>query len=62
MNIEQLRALAVGMINLANVTLGVTLVTPIFGSGPIALGVLLVLGVMAAVTLYAGALDILSVV
>jgi len=62
MNIDQLKAFAAGMINLANVILGVTLVTPIFGSGPLTLGSVIVLGVLAAVVLYAAALDILGAV
>ena len=62
MNIEQLKAFASGMINLANVILGVTLVTPIFGSGPLTLSSVIVLGFMAAIVLYAGALDILGAV
>ena len=62
MNIEQLKVLASGMVNLANVILGVTLVTPIFGSGPLTLSSLIVLGGMAAIVLYGGALDILSAV
>jgi hypothetical protein len=61
-NIEQLKVFASGMTNLANVILGVTLVTPIFGSGPLTLSLVIVLGFMAAIVLYAGALDILSAV
>lgn len=62
MNVDQLKAFAAGMINLANVVLGVTLVTPIFGSGPLTLSSVLLLGVTVAVVLYAGALDILGAV
>ena len=62
MNIEQLKVFASGMTNLANVILGVTLVTPIFGSGPLTLSSVIVLGFLAAIVLYAGALDILSAV
>ena len=50
------------MINLANVILGVTLVTPIFGSGPLTLGSVIELGLVIAIVLYGGALDILSAV
>ena len=48
------------MTNLANVILGVTLVTPIFGSGLLALSSVIVLGFMAAIVLYAGALERLA--
>ena len=58
MNIEQLKVF--GMTNLANVILGVTLVTPIFGSGPFALSSVIGLGLVIAIVLYGGALDILS--
>ncbi|TMK77298.1 MAG: hypothetical protein E6G47_11355 [Actinobacteria bacterium] len=57
-NIEQLKVF--GMTNLANVILGVTLVTPIFGSGPFALSSVIGLGLVIAIVLYGGALDILS--
>ncbi len=60
MNIEQLKVFASGMTNLANVILGVTLVTPIFGSGPFALSSVIGLGLVIAIVLYGGALDILS--
>jgi len=59
-NIEQLKVFASGMTNLANVILGVTLVTPIFGSGPFALSSVIGLGLVIAIVLYGGALDILS--
>jgi hypothetical protein len=36
--------------------------TPIFGSGPLTLSSVIVLGFMAAIVLYAGALDILRAV
>ena len=62
MNIEQLEAVASGMINLANVILGVALVTPIFGSGPLTLSSVIELGLLIAIVLYGGALDILSAV
>jgi len=61
-NIEQLKALASGMINLANVILGVTLVAPIFGSGPLTLSSVIAFGLVIAIVLYNGALDILSAV
>ena len=60
MNIEQLKVFASGMTSLANVILGVTLVTPIFGSGPFALSSVIGLGLVVAIVLYGGALDILS--
>ena len=60
MNIEQLKVFASGMTNLANVILGVTLVTPIFGRGPFALSSVIGLGLVIAIVLYGGALDILS--
>ncbi len=60
MNIEQLKVFASGMTNLANVILGVTLVTPIFGSGPFALSSIIGLGLVIVIVLYGGALDILS--
>ena len=60
MNVDQLKAFAAGMINLANVIFGVTLVTPIFGSGPLALSSVLQLGIVVAVVLYWAALDILG--
>lgn len=60
MNIDQLKAFAVGMIGLANVILGVTLVTPIFGSGALSPSVVMAVGAAVAVVLYAGALDVLS--
>ena len=60
MNIEQLKVFASGMTSLANVILGVTLVTPIFGSGPFALSSVKGLGLVIAIVLYGGALDILS--
>ena len=59
-NIEQLKVFASGMTNLANVILGVTLVTPIFGSRPFALSSVIGLGLVIAIVLYGGALDILS--
>jgi len=59
-NIEQLKVFASGMTNLANVILGVTLVTPIFGSGPFALSSVIGLGLVIAIVLYGDALDILS--
>jgi predicted branched-subunit amino acid permease len=61
-NIEQLKVFASGMINLANLIFGVALVTPIFGSGPLTLNLVVVPAVMAAIVLYAGALDILRAV
>ena len=60
MNVDQLKAFAAGMINLGNVVVGVTLVTPIFGSGPLTLSSILPLGLTVAVALYWGALDILG--
>lgn len=60
MNIDQLKAFAAGMIGLANVILGVTLVTPIFGSGALSPSVVMAVGAAVAVVLYAGALDVLS--
>jgi hypothetical protein len=56
----QLKAFAAGMIGLANVILGVTLVTPIFGSGALSPSAVMAVGAAVAVVLYAGALDVLS--
>ncbi len=60
MNVDQFKAFATGMIGLANIVLGVTLATPIFGSGPFTPSSVMVVGAVVAVVLYAGALDILS--
>ena len=60
MNTDQLKAFATGMIQLANIIFGVILVTPIFGSGPFTPSSVMAVGTVAAVVLYAGAMDILG--
>jgi hypothetical protein len=59
-NLDQLKAFAAGMIELANVVLGVSLMAPIFGSSPATLSPVIAIGAIIGLVLYVGALDILG--